>query len=212
MNEVEDGIQLGQKDCRPRPVRRRISCRWLINVWPKGCAPGKSVALEAAQARASRGWRVTTEKFSSGAPVAGRQFGAVFEKQFLEAFNLAVCTWYSWKNEQPVEQRIDYARMDESIQWCIDRKLIPKSFGYVYLTNGATPEWFRAWPWEKVLPEYANESCAMTTRRYGAKPLPSSRSSTRRTTRPIFSVFLTRKILELAKAACQGCNETVRQR
>ncbi len=170
----------------------------------EGLHAGEKVALEAAQARIAR-FVQPRKNFLFGAPVAGRQFGAVFEKQFLEAFNLAVCTWYSWKNEQPVEQRIDYARMDESIQWCLDRKLTPKSFGYVYLTNGATPEWFRAWPWEKVLSEY-KRIVAMTTRRYGNK-LPFVEVINEAHDKANLFRFSHAQILELAKAACQAARD-----
>ena len=60
---------------------------------------------------------------------------------------------YTWKTEQPVDGRIDYCRMDSSIKWCLDRHITPKGFGYCYMTRGATPDWIRTWPFEKILPE-----------------------------------------------------------
>jgi len=86
---------------------------------------------------------------------AAWQRGAEFEQRFAAVFNFATISWYTWSpNPEPPEQRIDYARMDQSLEWCRARRIGPKGFGYVYLANGTTPEWLRQWPYEKVLPEY----------------------------------------------------------
>ncbi len=169
-----------------------------------GLHEGEKVVLDAARARIAK-FAAPRKNFLFGAPVAGRQYGATFEKHFLEAFNLAVITWYTWKNEQPEAQRIDYARMDDSIKWCEDRKLTPKGFGYVYLTPGATPEWFRAWPHEKVLPEY-KRIVAMTTRRYGNRLTYVEVINEAHDKANLFR-FSHAQILELAREACRAARE-----
>ncbi|MGZ4962842.1 MAG: endo-1,4-beta-xylanase, partial [Limisphaerales bacterium] len=69
------------------------------------------------------------------------------------------------KNQEPESDRIDYTRFDQSLEWCLQRDLVPKGFGYCYMTRGATPEWIRSWPYEKILPVY-KEVVRQTMRRY----------------------------------------------
>src|SRR4029434_7756900 len=96
------------------------------------------------------------------------QRGPKHESLIRQRFNFATASWYTWGNEQPGSQRINYARMDGSIQWCLARGITPKGFGYCYMTKGATPEWLRQWPYEKILPEY-ERVVAETMRRYSGK-------------------------------------------
>jgi GH35 family endo-1,4-beta-xylanase len=58
--------------------------------------------------------------------------------------------------------------MDASLDWCWSRSITPKGFGYCYMTRGATPEWIRSWPYEKILPEY-ERVVTETMRRYSGK-------------------------------------------
>lgn len=169
----------------------------------EGLRLGESVVMEAAQARIVR-FKQPRKDFLFGAPVAGRQLGATFEKHFLEAFNLATISWYTWKNEKDAEH-IDYARMDDSLQWCLDRKLTPKGFGYVYMINGATPEWFRAWPYEKILPEYKH-IVAQTTKRYGEKLAFVEVINEAHDKANLFRLSHA-QILELAREACHAARE-----
>jgi GH35 family endo-1,4-beta-xylanase len=99
----------------------------------------------------------------------GRNHGPAYEQRFAEAFNFGTISWYIWsKNEQPEAERIDYGRMDLSMQWCLEHRIAPKGFGYVYLTRGAMPEWLRKWPYEKVAAEY-ERVVAQTTRRFAGR-------------------------------------------
>ena len=127
------------------------------------------------------------------------------KKRFTDAFNFAPTSWYSWKNEQPEHQRIDYARMDQSLQWCLDRKIVPKGYGYVYLAPGATPEWIRSWPFEKVLPEY-KRVVAQTTRRYAGK-IPYVEVINEAHDKSNLFRFSHAQILELTREACRSARE-----
>jgi GH35 family endo-1,4-beta-xylanase len=129
-----------------------------------GLHAGERLALNSARHRISK-FSEPRKDFLFGCLGSGWQRGGEFEKRFLEAFNFATISWYTWKNENPESERIDYARQDHSLQWHLDRKIVPKGFGYVYMTNGATAEWFRQWPQEKVLSEY-KRIVEQTARRY----------------------------------------------
>ncbi len=107
--------------------------------------------------------------FLFGGMISGYdRLGPKFDSLVRQRFNFATANWYTWGAEQPVEKRIDYARMDGSINWCLARGITPKGFGYCYMTRGATPEWIRQWPYEKILREY-ERVVAQTMRRYSGK-------------------------------------------
>jgi len=118
-----------------------------------GLHAGERLALLSARARISR-MAEPRRSFLFGGSSAGWQRGGDYENHFLELFNFAVTSWYSWTNPEPESQRIDYTRYDQSLDWCIKHNIKPKGFGYCYMTHGATPEWFRSWPYAQVLPEY----------------------------------------------------------
>ncbi len=120
-----------------------------------GLHAGERLSLLAARARISR-MAEPRRNFLFGGPGYGWQRGGEYEKRFLELFNFAVTSWYSWKTPEPESQPIDYARYDQSLNWCEQHKLAAKGFGYCYMTRGATPEWIRSWPYAKVLSEYKN--------------------------------------------------------
>lgn len=132
-----------------------------------GLHAGERLALLAARARISR--MEPRRNFLFGGPAFGWQRGPEFEKRFCELFNFGVGSWYSWKNNpEPEWDRIDYTRYDQSIEWCLQRTITPKGFGYCYMIHGATPEWIRSWPYEKVLPAYKN-IVRQTMRRYDGR-------------------------------------------
>jgi len=127
---------------------------------------GEKISLARARHRISR-LAAPRKDFLFGCMISPFESqGAAFEQRVRELFNFATVCWYTWKNEQPPEARIDYGRMDRSIDWCLQRHIMPKSFGYVYLTKGATPEWLRNWSYEQLLAEYPR-IVAQTMRRYG---------------------------------------------
>src|SRR6185295_7796304 len=129
-----------------------------------GLHAGERLALNCARHRISKLAKPRGE-FLFGCLASGWNRGAEYEQKFKALFNYAVMSWYTWsQNPEPSEQRIDYARMDQSVDWCLRSGLTPKNFGYVYMARGATPEWIRSWPYEKLLPEY-QRIVAMTMRR-----------------------------------------------
>jgi endo-1,4-beta-xylanase len=132
-----------------------------------GLHAGERIALSRARNRISR-FAQPRNEFYFGAMISGYQSGPKYEALVRKRFNFATASWYTWKAEEPVDQRIDYARMDGSINWCLQRKITPKGFGYCYMARGATPEWLRPWPFEKMLPEY-RRVVAQTMRRYAGK-------------------------------------------
>ncbi len=133
-----------------------------------GLHAGERIAVARANNRISR-FASPRKDFKFGCLIAPYASGGqVFSDRVTKLFNFATCSWYTWKNEEPVDQRIDYGRMDSSLQWCWDRKIVAKGFGYCYMIRGATPEWIRSWTFEKILPEYARV-VKQTMARYSGK-------------------------------------------
>lgn len=133
-----------------------------------GLHAGERITLARARNRISR-FPSPRKEVLFGCLIAGYdQRGTKFESLVRARFNFATASWYTWGNEQPASQRINYARMDGSIEWCLARGITPKGFGYCYMTRGATAEWLRQWPYEKILPEY-ERVVAQTIRRYSGK-------------------------------------------
>ncbi len=169
-----------------------------------GLHAGERLALNSARHRISR-FAQPRKDFLFGCNGSGWSRGPEYTKRFTELFNFAVISWYIWGKEEPVEQRIDYNRMEQSLVWCEANKIIPKGFGYVYLTNGATPEWFRTWPFEKVLPEY-QRIVAQTTRRYAGR-MPYVEVINEAHDKANLFHFSHAQILELTRAACHAARE-----
>jgi endo-1,4-beta-xylanase len=117
-----------------------------------GLHAGERLTMLAARARIAK--MEPRKNFLFGGLCSGWQRGGDYTKYFLELFNFAVTSWYTWKNEEAASQHIDYTRYDQSLDWILQHHMTPKGFGYCYMTRGATPEWLRSWPYEKVLPEY----------------------------------------------------------
>jgi endo-1,4-beta-xylanase len=133
-----------------------------------GLHAGERLVLLAARRRIAR-LSKPRKDFLFGASVAGHDRSPEFAGRFTAAFNFATLSWYIWQQKElPESTRIEYGRMDQSLQWCLDRHIIPKGFGYVYLSNGATPEWLRSWPYKKLLPEY-KRVVEQTMRRYAGR-------------------------------------------
>jgi GH35 family endo-1,4-beta-xylanase len=129
---------------------------------------GEMAALNRARHRISQ-FPAPRKDFLFGVMVSGfNSLGPKYEKAITDLFNFATVSWYTWKNEQPVDQRIDYARMDQSIDWCLSRDITPKGFGYCYMARGATPEWIRPWKFEQIVPEYSRV-VRQTMARYAGK-------------------------------------------
>jgi endo-1,4-beta-xylanase len=161
---------------------------------------GELLVLKLARDRISRLPQPRTG-FLFGALGSGWQRGGEWEKAFLKAFNFAPSSWYTWsKNPEPAAQRIDYTRMDQSVGWCLAHRIAPKAFGYVYLTNGATPEWLRTWPYEQVLPEY-KRVVEQTLRRFAGR-VPYVEVINEAHDKANLFHFSHQQVLELTREAC----------
>ena len=145
-------------------------------------------------------------EFLFGGLASGWQRGADYEQKFKALFNYAVTSWYTWSsNAEPPEQRIDYARMDQSVDWCLRNGLTAKSFGYVYMARGATPEWIRSWPFEKLLPAYKSIVANTTRRFHGRVPMVEVMNEAHDKAN-LFRLSHT-QVLEFAREACRAARE-----
>ena len=152
-----------------RPIPRQPGAEQIAAAYEAlvdGLHASERLALFAGRSPTSR--MEPRRNFLFGGPAFGWQRGAEYEKRFRALFNFAVTSWYSWKNPEPEWDRIDYTRYDESLDWCLQRHLTPKGFGYCYMIHGATPEWIRSWPYERILPVYKNV-VRETMRRYDGR-------------------------------------------
>jgi GH35 family endo-1,4-beta-xylanase len=166
---------------------------------------GERLVLSAARHRISKLAKPRAE-FLFGGLASGMDRGAIFEKPFTELFNFATISWYTWnRTAEPIESRIDYTREDKSLEWCLAHKIAPKGFGYVYLANGATPEWIRSWPFEKVLAEY-KRVLAQTMRRYSGR-MPFVEVINEAHDKANLFHFSHDQILELTREACSAPRE-----
>jgi endo-1,4-beta-xylanase len=148
-----------------RPVR---DVRSAYAALAAGLHAGERIALARARNRISR-FSQPRKDFYFGCMISGYdRLGPKFETLVRQRFNFATANWYTWGSGQPPEQRINYARMDGSIDWCLTRGITPKNFGYCYMTRGATPDWLRLWPYERIRPEY-ERVVRETMRRYAGR-------------------------------------------
>jgi GH35 family endo-1,4-beta-xylanase len=119
-----------------------------------GLHAGEQLALARARNRIAR-FAKPRQDFYFGCMISGYDhFVPTFEQRVRDRFNFATANWYTWGPEQPESARINYARMDASLDWCWGRNITPKGFGYCYMTRGAAPDWLRSQPFERILPEY----------------------------------------------------------
>lgn len=151
-----------------------------------GMKAGETLCLERARHRIAR-LSLPRKDFLFGCMVSRYDSDPRYNKAIEDAYNYATASWYTWKNENPPDQRLDYARMDNSIDWCLKRGIIPKTFAYTYMARGATPEWIRPaegstlrakepvfnerWGYRQILDLYKH-TCEQTARRYAGKPVP----------------------------------------
>lgn len=138
--------------------------------------------------------------FLFGGMISGRDRSPNFSGLFTKAFNFATISWYTWKQQPDETSPVDYPRMDASLQWCLDRHIVPKGFGYVYLTKGAMPEWLRSWPFEKMLPLY-NHVVEQTMRRYAGR-LPYAEIINEAHDKSNLPHFNHEQILQLTRESC----------
>lgn len=170
-----------------------------------GLHAGERLAVIRAQNRIAR-FAKPRKEFLFGGMVSGyASLGPKYDEAVRRRFNFATVSWYTWNTEQPVAQRIDYARMDGSINWCLNRGIVPKGFGYCYMTRGATPEWIRPWPFEKIVPEY-KRVVAQTMRRYAGK-LPYAEIINEAHDKANLWHLSQPQILEITKAVCDAARE-----
>jgi GH35 family endo-1,4-beta-xylanase len=170
-----------------------------------GLHAGERISLARARNRISRFPRPRKD-FLFGCMISPYdRLGPKFESAVRQRFNLATANWYTWGPEQPVEKRIDYARMDGSIRWCLERDITPKTFGYCYMATGATPEWLRKWPFEKMLPEY-ERVVRQTMQRYTGKAPFAEIINEAHDKANIWNLSQS-QIVELTKAVCRAARE-----
>jgi hypothetical protein len=136
-----------------------------------GLHAGEMLALAIARDRIRR-FRQPRQAFKFGILASGAgQRGPVFDQRIGDLFNFATASWYTWRDEQFADtDPVDYARMDQSIDWCLRNGISPKGFGYLYMIRGATPEWIR--PIEQARQRAKPPSTRIST-------LPNSEPSTR---------------------------------
>jgi len=166
---------------------------------------GERLALNRARHRISK-LAAPRSEFLFGGLASGWERGPAFEKPFTELFNYATISWYTWaRTSEPVDTRIDYTRKDRSLNWCRAHKIVPKGFGYVYLANGATPEWIRSWSFDKLLAEY-KRIVAQTSRRY-AESLPFMEVINEAHDKANIFHLSHEQLVELTREACRAARE-----
>ncbi|MEO6434478.1 MAG: endo-1,4-beta-xylanase [Tepidisphaeraceae bacterium] len=191
--EFLDHLSRAQRPMANSPRNARIADAY--DRLSHGLHAGEMLTLAAARHRIAR-LPAPRDDFQFGIKISGfNTFGPDYDKRIREAFNFATVSWYTWKNEEPPEKRIDYERMDLSIDWCVERQLTVKTFGYLYMARGATPEWIRPietmpdgtpatgpsettirrfndrWPYERIKEQYVNV-VRTTAARYAGKAVP----------------------------------------
>lgn len=103
---------------------------------------GEQLVLDIARDRISKLAKPRTEFLFSILPTHAPE-GGVYAERVKQAFNFAPTSWYWWEAEEPPAARINYARMDQTVDWLVHNGLQAKIFGYCYMTPGATPKWIQ---------------------------------------------------------------------
>lgn len=198
--EIERHLEAAAQKIPAKPESARIAAAY--ESLAHGLHAGEKLTLRIARHRISK-FSAPRNDFLFGASTAGREHGGNFVKHFLEAFNFGTLGWYTWgQKSEPPDKRIDYTRMDDSLQWCLNLKLVPRGFGYVYMAPGAMAKWFRAWPYKKVLAQY-KQIVATTTRRYDGRLQFVEVINEAHDKANIFD-FSHAQILELTREACRA--------
>jgi endo-1,4-beta-xylanase len=110
-----------------------------------GLHAGEQLALANARHRIAR-FNKPRDNFEFGVMVSGYNSSPpAYEQRVKELFDFATVGWYWWRDEASAAagNPVNYERMDGSIDWCLKRGINPKTFGYLYMARGATPEWIR---------------------------------------------------------------------
>lgn len=107
-----------------------------------GLHAGERLALHIARQRIAR-LKGPREGFLFSALASRFQAGGAYVEHLKALCNFAPTNWYSWKDEEPAAARIDYGRMDQSVDWMQANGIAPKLFGYTYMARGATATWMR---------------------------------------------------------------------
>lgn len=89
-----------------QPVRDTASAYAALTA---GLHAGEQVTLARARNRIAR-LAKPRKDFLFGCMISGYdRFGPAYEARVRDRFNYATCNWYTWGNEQPVAERVDYA-------------------------------------------------------------------------------------------------------
>ena len=191
------------------PVPRKAGAEQIAAAYQalaQGLHAGERLVLNAARHRIGKFSKPRSDFLFGGLAAGADLRGPEFEKRFTALFNFGTISWYTWSQQaDPPSQRIDYTRQDQSLAWCLAHQIVPKGFGYVYLTKGATPEWLRQWPYEKVLTEY-KRVVSQTMRRYSGR-IPYVEVINEAHDKANLFHFSHAQILELTREACRAARE-----
>jgi len=171
----------------------------------RGLHAGERLVLLSARRRIAR-LAQPRKEFLFGALTSGRDRSPEFSRRFTEAFNFGTLSWYIWQQtEQPEATQIAYERMEQSWQWCADRNIVPKGFGYCYLTPGAMPPWLRVYPFDKMLAVY-KRVVEQTMRRYSGR-LPYAEIINEAHDKSNYPRFTHAQILEMTREVCRSARK-----
>ena len=199
--EFERHLGVAARPIPEQPGPERIAAAY--ESLAHGLHAGERLVLLSARRRIARLPKPRKE-FLFGGLTSGRDRSPEFASRFAAVFNFGTLSWYQWQKEQVESAQIDYGRMDESLQWCLERHIVPKGFGYAYLTKGAMPEWLRSYPFEKLLSVY-KRVIAQTMRRYAGR-LPYAEIINEAHDKASHSLNHA-QILELTHEACRSARE-----
>lgn len=108
---------------------------------------GEILALNTARMRIARFAKPRSDFLFGILASNVERHGPNYQQLIREAFNFATGSWYTWKGENAADNnRVDYARMDHSVDWGKRNNIAIKAFGYLYMTAGAVPPWMRPEP------------------------------------------------------------------
>jgi hypothetical protein len=134
--EIEVADRLGRAITILR--NKKLSTSQSYEALAQALHAGEKLALHNARTRIAR-LGEPRKSFMFGA-LSSRVEDPVVAARFKEVNNFATSGWYWWKPENaPDNDRVDYTRMDSSINWCWDNKIVPKGFGYLYMTPRRNP-------------------------------------------------------------------------
>jgi hypothetical protein len=208
--EFERHLSAAARAIPSQPIQARMAVAY--ECLAHGLHAGERLTLLSARLRIARLPRPRHE-FLFGGLTAGHDRSPEFARLFLQAFNFGTMSWYYWGKTDAEADLIHYERMDESLQWCEANHLVPKGYGYIYLAKGATPEWLRALPYDKVLPIY-KRVVEQTMRRYAGR-VPYAEIINEAHDKTNLFRFNHEQLLELTREGCaaarRGAPHVIRQ-